>query len=138
MKRLVLAIALLVAIPVMLVGCAKSESAAVKDDINGFADAYNAGDYDQCVTYIVGITDANKETIKGTLQGFKLVAQSIEIASVKEIKIDGSTATTKVTLNVTIVGVAQPVEKTIDLSLSKVEGTWEFSLGDLMAAVAGG
>ena len=138
MRKLVLAIALLVAVPVMLVGCAKSDSAAVKDDINGFADAYNAGDYDQCVTYIVGITDANKATIEGTLQGFKMVAQNIEVTSIDVTKIDGSTATTKVTLNVTIVGVAQPVEKTIDLSLNKVGDTWEFSLGDLMAAVAGG
>jgi hypothetical protein len=138
MKKLVLVLALLVAIPVMLVGCAKSQVPAVKDDIDGFVTAYNAGDYDQCVTYIVGITDENKETIKGTLQGFKMVAQSIEVTSFDEIKIDGSTATAKVTLNVTIVGVAQPMEKTIQLTLSKVDGTWEFSLGDLMAAIAGG
>jgi hypothetical protein len=100
--------------------------------------AYNAGEWDQCVTYIVGITDENKETIKGTLQGFKMVAQSIEVTSIDEIEIDGSTATAKVTLNVTLVGVAQPMEKTIQLTLSKVDGTWEFSLGDLIAAIAGG
>ena len=38
MRKLVLAIALLVAIPVMLVGCSKSQVPAVKDDINGFVD----------------------------------------------------------------------------------------------------
>ena len=138
MKKLVLAIALLVAVPVMLVGCSKSQVPAVKDDINGFVTAYNAGDYEKCVTYIVGITDANKATIEGTLQGFKLAAPNIEVTNIDVTKIDGSTATAKVTLNVTIVGVAQPLEKTIQLTLSKVDGTWEFSLGDLMAAIMGG
>ena len=140
MRKLVLAIALLVAIPVMLMGCAKSQVPAVKDDINGFVTAYNAGDYDQCVTYIVGITDENKETIKGTLQGFKLAAQSIEVVSIEEINIDGSTATAKVTLNVTLTAAmgGQTTEQTIELTLTKEDGTWKFSLGDLLAALSGG
>jgi hypothetical protein len=129
MRKLVLAIALLVAIPVMLVGCAKSDSASIKDSINGFADAYNAGDLDKCTDYLVGITDANKETIKGTLQGFKLAAQTIEVTSIEKPSVDGSTATASVTL--TAVG----KEMTIDFALTKEDGTWKFSLGDLLAAI---
>ena len=80
MRKLVLAIALLVAIPVMLVGCAKSDSASIKDSINGFVAALNDGDYEKCTDYLVGITDANRDTITTQLeQGLKPVVQSIEV-----------------------------------------------------------
>jgi ketosteroid isomerase-like protein len=136
MKKLVLVLALLVAIPVMLVGCSKSQVPTVKDDINGFVTAYNAGDIDKCTDYLVGITDANKETIKGTLQGFKALVQSIEVPSIEEVKVDGSTATASVTLKVTFMG--QPMEKTTQMTLTKEDGTWKFSLTALLAALSGG
>jgi hypothetical protein len=136
MRKLVLAIALLVAIPVVLVGCgAKSQVPAVEDDINGFVTAYNEGDIDKCTDYLVGITDANKETTKGTLQGFKALIQSIEVPSIEEVKVDGSSATANVALKVTFMG--QPMEKTIPLTLTKEDGTWKFSLGALIAALSG-
>jgi len=51
MKKLVLVIVLLVAIPVMLIGCSNSESAAksetdtFKDTLNGFFSAYNSAHF---------------------------------------------------------------------------------------------
>jgi hypothetical protein len=135
MKKLVLAIALLVAIPVMLVGCSKSQVPAVKDAINGFTAAYNDGNVDQCVTYLLG-TDQEKEAMKLQLQGFKALVPSIEVPSIEEVKVDGSTATANVTLKVTFMG--QPMEKTTLMTLTKEDGSWKFSLTALLAALAGG
>jgi ketosteroid isomerase-like protein len=138
-KKLVLAIALLLVVPVMLVGCGKSESAAVEDSINGFADAYNDGDYEKCTDYLVGITDANKATIADELEGLEAYVESMEVTKIEEIKVDGSSATAKVTLKVTTTAAlgGQSMEQTIDLPLSKVDGKWKFTGEDIIPSTGG-
>ena len=140
MRKLVLAIALLVAIPVMLVGCAKSDSASIKDSINGFAAAVNDGDYEKCTDYLLGVTDANRAAIATQLeQGLKPVVQSMETTKYEEIKVDGSSATAKVTLKVTLTAAlgSGSMEQTIDLPLTEVDGKWKFS-GDAIMPQMGG
>jgi hypothetical protein len=127
MKKLVLAIALLVAIPVMLVGCAKSQVPAVKDTLNEFAAAYNSEDFDKCTDYLLGITD--EATKQGVIAGLQLGHQfggDIEVNSIENVKIDKSTATATVKITV------MSTERTIELTLTKTDGTWKFGLGDLL------
>ena len=129
MRKLVLAIALLVAIPVMLVGCAKSQVPAVKDDINGFVTAYNDGDLEKCTDYLLGITDQTKDVMKGDLALYHQIGGNIEVSSVKDVKIDKSTATASVTL--TTMG----KEPTIEFDLTKEDGTWKFSWTAVLATL---
>lgn len=136
MRKLVLAIALLLVIPVMLVGCAKSDSAAIKDSINGFVNALNAGDYEKCTDYLVGITAANSDNITAELKAMKETYQvSLEVVSIEEINVDGSTATAKVTLKVTFMG--QTMEQATDITLTKVDGKWKFAGEDIIPSTGG-
>jgi hypothetical protein len=136
MRKLVLAIALLVAIPVMLVGCAKSDSASIKDSINGFVNALNDGDYEKCTDYLVGITDANSDNITAQLKGVKETYQlSLEVVKIEEITVDGSSATAKVTLKVTFMG--QTMEQPIEMTLTKVDGKWKFAGEDILSSIGG-
>ncbi len=139
MRKLVLVIALLVAIPVMLVGCAKSDSAAIKDSINGFVAALNDGDYEKCTDYLVGITTANKAAIAAELGGLEAFVQNIEVTKIEEINVDGSSATAKVTMNVTLAAAlgGGSMEQTIDLPLSKVDGKWKFAGDDIIPSTGG-
>jgi hypothetical protein len=127
-KKLVLAIALLMVIPVVLVGCGKSEAAGVKSSINGFVAAYNDKDYDKCTDYMVGITDATKPAMV-TMLGFAREASGeIEVSEIDEIKVEGDSATAKVTVKV--MGQTQ----TNTATLTKVDGKWKF---DLTALIGG-
>jgi hypothetical protein len=139
MKKLVLVLALLVAIPVMLVGCAKSNSASIKDSINGFVAAVNDGDYEKCTDYLVGVTDANKAAIAAELGGLKVYVQNIEVTNIEEINVDGSSATAKVTMKVTLAAAlgGGSMEQTIDLPLSKVDGKWKFAGDDIIPSTGG-
>ena len=124
-RNLVLIIALLLAIPMVLVGCAKSDSAAIKDSINGFTAAYNAEDFDKCTDYLVGITDATKGAVKESLRLGHQLGGDITVDNIEDISVDGSSATAKVT--VTVMG--QSFTKVVNLN--KVDGKWQFQGGDL-------
>jgi len=136
MKKLVLVLALLVAIPVMLVGCSKSDSASIKDSINGFVNALNDGDYEKCTDYLVGITDANSDNITAQLKAVKETYQlSLEVVKIEEITVDGSSATAKVTLKVTFMG--QTMEQPTEITLTKVDGKWKFAGDDIIPSTGG-
>lgn len=139
MKKLVLVIALLLVIPVMLIGCSKSDSADIKDSINGFVSALNAKDYDKCTDYLVGVTDANKAAIATELSGLEAYVQKTEVTKIEEIEVDGSSATAKVTLKVTLSAAlgGSSAEQTIDLPLSKVDGKWKFTGEDIIPSTGG-
>ncbi len=139
MKKLVLVIALLLVIPVMLVGCSTSESASIKDSINGFVSALNDGKYEKCTDYLVGVTDANKAAIADELKGLEAFVQSIEVTKIEKITVDGSSATAKVTLKVTLTAAlgGGSMEQTIDLPLSKVDGKWKFAGDDIIPSTGG-
>ena len=126
MKKLVLAIALLMVIPVVLVGCGKSEEASVKSSINGFVDAYNDKDYDKCTDYLLGITDATKETVKLGLGMAREASGEIEVTGVEDITVDGDSATAKVTVKV--LGQTQ----TNTVSFTKADGKWKFDMTGLL------
>jgi hypothetical protein len=126
-KKLVLVVALLLIIPVMLVGCSTNESAGVKSSINGFVDAYNNEDYEKCTDYLLGITDATKDTVKATLKLARELGGEVEVTSIEDINVDGDSATAKVTVKV------QGQSQTNTATLNKVDGKWKFSLGDLLS-----
>ena len=126
MKKLVLVIALLLVIPVMLVGCAESKSAGVKSSINGFVAAYNDKDYDKCTEYLLGITDATKETVKLGLGMAREASGEIEVTSIETPSIDGDSATAKVTVKV--MGQSQ----TNTVSFTKADGKWKFDMTGLL------
>ena len=128
MKKLVLVIAVLLVVPVMLVGCARSDSDAIKGSLNGFAQAFNDEDFEKCTEYLLGIDDATKEIVKASLSlghglGGDITGESVEVVSV-----DGSTAVANVTFSF------MSIEQTRKVTLNKVDGTWKFGLGDLLSA----
>jgi hypothetical protein len=125
-KKLVLVIALLLVIPVMLVGCSESESDNVKNTINDFVGAYNAKDYDMCTGYLLGVTDANKETMKAGLGMARDVSGEIEVTSIEDVSVDGDSATAKVTVKV--MGQSQ----TNTVSFTKADGKWKFDMTGLL------
>lgn len=142
MKKLVLAIALLLVIPVMVVGCgAKSDSAAIKDSIKGFATAFNAGNYEKCTDYLLGMSDATvKDQTAKSLEAAKAFVQKIEVTNVEDPKVDGSSATAKVTYKVTLAaalgGATQ--ESTSTATLTKEDGKWKFGMDDFIDLNMGG
>ena len=130
-RNLVLVIALLVVMPVVLLGCdsKKDEAPAVEGSINGFVDAYCSGDYETCVDYLVGITDANRDTVIGQLSGFHQICPTIEVNSIDNVAVNKSTATADVTLT------ALGQQATFEMTLNKSDGTWRFSFGDMLAEI---
>lgn len=140
MKKLVLVIALLLVIPVMLVGCSTSESAGVKSSINGFTSAFNAGNYEKCTDYLLGVTDANKTEVANGLEAAKAYVQKIEVTKIEDPEINGSSAKAKVTYKVTLSaalgGASQ--EATADMALTKADGKWKFAMDDFLDFDMGG
>jgi len=126
MKKLVLAIALLLVIPVMVVGCGKSEAAGVKSSINGFVSAYNGKDYEKCTDYLVGVTDATKDAAKAGLEMARGISGEIEVTSIETPSIDGDSATAKVTVKV------MGQSETSTVSFTKVDGKWKFDMTGLL------
>jgi len=124
MKRLMLVLALMVAIPVVLVGCSDSESETIEYSINDFVNAYNNEDYEMCTGFLVGIDATNKEAVKAALVSGHQMTGDVEITSIEDITINGSSATAKVTV------VVQGQSQTNEISLSRVNGTWKFEGGD--------
>jgi hypothetical protein len=124
-------IALLLAFSVILVGCGskKSEVPAVVASINGFADAYASGNYQTCVGYLTETTDATRDTIIQELSGFHQITPTIKVDSIDNVTVEGSTATADVTITVL------SKQATMEMTLSKSDDTWKFSIADLIAEV---
>jgi hypothetical protein len=117
--------------PVVLLGCGskKSEIPAVEASINGFADAYASEDYQTCVGYLTETTDATRATIIQQLSGFHQITPKIQMDSIDNVAVNGSTATADVTLTVL------SKQATVKMTLSKSDGTWKFSIADLLTEV---
>jgi hypothetical protein len=120
-KKFLLISAVLVVLAMIFVGCAKNESADVKDSITGFVSAYNAGDYDQCLTYLLGITDENKDTIKTALAAYHGLAGDFEVNKIENVTVNESTATATITFTI------QGQTQTKEMTLNKVDNTWKMS-----------
>jgi hypothetical protein len=130
-RNLVLVIALLLVMPVVLLGCGgkKSEIPAVEASINGFADAYASGNYRTCADYLTETTDATRDTIIQQLSGFHQITPKIQVDSIDNVTVEGSTATADVTLTVL------SKQATVKMTLSKSDDTWKFSIADLLTEV---
>ena len=87
----------------------------------------------------MGVTDANKAAIVAELGGLEAYVQSIEVTKIEDIKVDGSSATAKVTMKVTLAAAlgGGSAEQTIDLPLSKVDGKWKFTGEDIIPSTGG-
>jgi len=120
-KKFLLISAVLVVLAMVFVGCAKSESAAVEDSITGFVSAYNTGDYDQCLTHLLGITDENKDFMKTALAAYHGFAGDFEVNKIENITVDESTATATVTFTI------QSQTQTKEMTLNKVDDTWKMA-----------
>lgn len=105
----VLVIALLLAIPAVLLGCSKGGSApktdseAYEDTLKGFFSAYNSGNYDKCLTYMLGMSSASagaREIMKSGLSAGHSVTGDIKVAKIENISIGQSSATADVTYTV--------------------------------------
>ena len=127
-RDVVLVIALLLVIPVVLVGCGskKSEVPAVEASIKGFADAYARGQYQTCMDYL---TDTDTNAITGELSLFHQASPTIQVDSIDNVTVDGSTAKADVTVT------ALSKQVTIQMTLTKVDDTWKFSFGDMLTAI---
>ena len=101
---LALALALVIALAIALVGCAcdngteAADSAAIRDTIYGYVDAYNAEDYQLCLTYLTGWDPSSSEDDQISLmQVARGTTGRMTIESIENISISGSTATATVT-----------------------------------------
>jgi hypothetical protein len=127
-KRVLLVCGLVLVLGVFLVGCAtKTDAEAVEDSITGLIAAYNAENYDKCLTYLVGITDENKAEIKAGLAWLHGFMGNITVTKVENIVVNGSSATANVTLKF------GEQTQTSNMTLSKVDGKWKMSGEDMFS-----
>ena len=123
MKKLLLISVLIVTFGALFLGCAgeaQSETEAVEDAVTGLFSAYNAGNYDKCMDYLVGITDENEDTIKAGLATAHGFTGDI-VVQVENVTVDGSTATATVTATI------QNQTQTTEMTLTKVNGKWKMA-----------
>jgi len=131
MRRLSLALALVIALAVVLTGCGRGadDAAAIEESIYSFAEAYNARDYHKCLSYLTGWDDSSTEEAQLSLlemaRGF---TGEMTVAEIQEIAVTGPTATAVVTSSW-----QYPDEegKTTNapgeqVSLEKVGGRWKY------------
>lgn len=105
MKKLivVLAVLLLVASPLLVVGCGGDgeadgevdEAAAIRDSIESFWDAYNAEEYARCLTYSIGDMDEGEMLL--ALAMAKGLTGEVVLESISDIAVKNSSATAMVT-----------------------------------------
>ena len=104
MSRHLLALALVVGLAVVLTGCgcesrtATGDSEAIRDTVYGFVDAYNAKDYQKCLSYLTGWdTSSSEEAQISLLEMARGFAGWMTVEKIENITISGSTAAAMVT-----------------------------------------
>jgi hypothetical protein len=85
--------------------------------------------YRTCADYLTETTDATRDTIIQQLSGFHQITPKIQVDSIDNVTVEGSTATADVTLTVL------SKQATVKTTLSKSDDTWKFSIADLLAEV---
>jgi nitrous oxide reductase accessory protein NosL len=140
MSKHLLTLVLVVALAVVLAGCSSEngtetgDSAAIIDTINGYVDAYNARDYQKCLSYLTGWDPASSEedriSVVRLARGF---SGQMTIEKIEDIAISGSTATARVTSsweNPDADGnrTNAPGE---EVNLKKDGGTWRLQTGNM-------
>jgi ketosteroid isomerase-like protein len=130
-NRFFLVLFLVIAAVAAPAGCGRgqNDAAAIEDTIYAFAEAYNARDYQKCLSYLTGWDDSSTEEAQISLlemaRGF---TGEMTVAEIGEITVTGSTATAVVTSSW-----EYPDEegKTTnapgeEVSLQKVGGRWKY------------
>jgi hypothetical protein len=113
---------------VVLVGCASEDdiemapgdSTAIKDTIEGFWSAYNAQDYDKCLSYVQDTYNVGAGGVKDLFKAKWEQIGEVTVVSIANPKISGSTVTVDVA--VTYRGQSQP--ETWDFPVTKKDGSW--------------
>ena len=124
MKKILFIGALVLLLGAFVVGCAKSDEQAVEDSIRGMIAAYNAEDYDKCMTYLDGVTDGEEAEIKAGLAMVHGFIGEITIDKIENVTVNGSTATAKVTFKM------GEETDTSEMTLTKVDGKWKMGVED--------
>ena len=111
---------LLLAFPLLLVGCEKGESDSAKIEATvreGIA-AYNARDFEKCLTYVADLSEEKKATLTELLPGLRVMTGLVALVKIENIDIGGSSATADVT------GTAQGETRTVTVGFKKQDGSW--------------
>ena len=101
MSRRLWLLSIILGLAVVLAGCGcgtTGDAAAIQKTIYAFADAYNARDYQTCLSYLTGWDDSSSEEAQLSLlemaRGF---TGQMTVVEIEEITVTGSTATAVVT-----------------------------------------
>jgi len=111
---------LLLAVSLLLVGCEKGESDSAKIEATvreGIA-AYNARDFEKCLTYVADLSEEKKATLTELLPGLRVMTGLVALVKIENIDIGGSSATADVT------GTAQGETRTVTVGFKKQDGSW--------------
>ena len=111
---------LLLAVSLLLVGCKKGESDSAKIEATvreGIA-AYNARDFEKCLTYVADLSEEKKATLTELLPGLRVMTGLVALVKIENIDIGGSSATADVT------GTAQGETRTVTVGFKKQDGSW--------------
>ena len=111
---------LLLAVSLLLVGCKKGESDSAKIEATvreGIA-AYNARDFEKCLTYVADLSEEKKATLTDLLPGLRVMTGLVALVKIENIDIGGSSATADVT------GTAQGETRTVTVGFKKQDGSW--------------
>jgi hypothetical protein len=107
-------------------GCASvSEEAAVRDAINGYYDAGNAGNFEKAATYVYtgNATEEEKDAIPVGLEQMWALHGDLKVESIGNITIADSMATANVTLS----WVGIDLTSSNEFKLTKDNGSWKLS-----------
>lgn len=127
MKTHLLPIVLMIVLAMVLVGCAGNcrkaagDSEAISNTLEGFYSAYNAEDWDTCLSYVDDEYGAGAAIIE-LLKASKATTGEVIVNSIDNISIAGSTATADV--SATFRGKIETVEH----GLVKKDSNWKVSL----------
>jgi len=118
---------ILILIPVMAVNCDSNgdngnsgDSGAIKNVIRDMWNAFNEGNYEQCLTYCTNYGDADEEIAEMT--AMKAFTGNVTVESIEIINIGGSTAVAYVTLQI-----ADQTDTDV-VKLDKIDGSWKYDV----------
>ena len=140
MSKHLLALALVVALAVVFAGCdrengtASGESTAIIDTINGYVEAYNARDYQKCLSYLTGWDSSSSEDDRvSVIQLARGFSGQMTVEKIEDVTISGSTATARVTSSWENPDADGKYTNApgAEVNLKKDGGTWKLETGNM-------
>jgi hypothetical protein len=120
-KRVLIVCLLLLAVPLLPLGCDKgeSDSAKIEDTVEEGIAAYNARDFEKCLTYVADLSEEKKATLTDLLPNLRdNMTGHVTLVKMENIEVGGSSATADVT------GTAQGQTLTVTVGFKKEDGIW--------------